>query len=357
MSLVAKLPQVDPLTSFTSLPAWAYQDTQPVTYSRALAAMAQDLGVPLTQLLDHAGLSRQILDDPAGRLCLVDGLRIIGSALALTGDHLLGFKTGLQMPVTAHGSLGYALMCAPTARTAIGLLSEYWQLRGRGILLNIVGPDQRLLFELIPELPLPEGIRDIMVSSMLASVYHSIQFILPVHEFSLEIWLQSQEPPRFETVASALPEVKFSMPCAGILLAGDPCWLDRALPTSNPEAYAHASAQCEREGALVAAGDDVLRQMRAALVLGIEGYPTPEILATELHMTPRTLRRRLAEHGYNYKQLLEESRCRDSCQLLLNSTLDIAQIGERLGYTDPANFTRAFKRWTGVTPSQWRERF
>ena len=76
--------------------------------------------------------------------------------------------------------------------------------------------------------------------------------------------------------------------------------------------------------------------------------------AARLHITPRTFRRRLQEQGSGYRLLLEEARRRDSCRLLAQPEPDIRRISELLGYADPANFTRAFRQWTGCTPSEWR---
>src|SRR5690606_9888692 len=111
----------------------------------------------------------------------------------------------------------------------------------------------------------------------------------------------------------------------------------------------------ERESALLDKSDDVLRQVRVALTAGSEGYPSPAQLAEMLHMTPRTFRRRLQEQGLSYQQLLEEARQRDSRTLLARDDLEIRRIAELLGYADPANFTRAFRNWTGMSPRSWRK--
>ena len=63
----------------------------------------------------------------------------------------------------------------------------------------------------------------------------------------------------------------------------------------------------------------------------------------------------MQERGCHYQQLLEEARLRDSRRLLQQKDLEIRRIGEMLGYLNPANFTRAFKNWTGMTPREWRQ--
>lgn len=338
------------------MPAWTRQANQAVTYPRMFVDVAGDQGVSRVQILRHAGLPLDALDDPAGRLSPQHSWRILDACLTLTGDPTLGFQNGLRLPLTAHGSLGYALMCAATPAEALAILERFWHLRGRGVLLMVTRSDTGMFFELMPEVPMSPALRDLSLSSMLTSIYRGMQFVLPMLPGDTALWLPGERPEGFEYWQAQLPVVRFDMPRAGIAVPGSQGWLDQPLPTANPEALAQAVAQCERESALISAVDDVLRQSRAAFVLGTDGYPSPEQLAERLCLTPRTLRRRLHDQGLSYRQLLEEARRRDSRQLLAKPDLEIQRISELLGYTDPANFTRAFKAWTGLTPSVWRRR-
>lgn len=77
-------------------------------------------------------------------------------------------------------------------------------------------------------------------------------------------------------------------------------------------------------------------------------------IASLFSMRSRTLHRRLAEHGLGYRQLLDESRFVLAKQLLEDSTLEIGEIAELLGYAAPGAFTRAFLRWSKATPAEWR---
>ncbi|WP_271166746.1 AraC family transcriptional regulator [Hansschlegelia plantiphila] len=82
---------------------------------------------------------------------------------------------------------------------------------------------------------------------------------------------------------------------------------------------------------------------------GIDG------LADRLRLSRRTLQRRLAEHGATFEALLQTTRRRRACAALRGAA-PIAQIAYELGYSDPAHFTRAFRRWAGRTPLDWRRR-
>ncbi|MDF3031945.1 MAG: AraC family transcriptional regulator [Moraxellaceae bacterium] len=362
MSLVARLaaeqPAEQPLRIPGKLPAWARQPNQPTTYPRLYVEIAASRGVPAADVLHFAGLPPDLLDDPAGRISFLEIMQVVAAVRALTGDHCLCFEAGTRLPLTAHGSLGYALMCAPTARVAIHILERFWHLRGRGVLFHYHEREDAMDFALTPELllPSPAPLRDFMFSGILTSMYRGVCFLIGDSALPGEIWLQGEEPAGFAAWRGQLPAVRFNMPSAQLHLTGDKAPLDRPLPTANPEGLLQAIAQCERESALMGgAADPVVARTRAGLVLGSRGYPAPEAIAAQLHMTPRTFRRRLQEQGSSYTQLLEEARRRDALRLLARPELEIRQISEMLGYADPANFTRAFRGWTGRAPREWRQ--
>lgn len=338
-----------------ALPAWTRQRNQPSTYPRVFVEAAAERGVDRAQILASAELPADLLDDPAGKLTLQETWQIFAAVLELVGDPAFGFDTGQRLPLTAHGSLGYALMCAATPRQAIEVLQRFWHLRGRGVLMTFEEDDDGIFFGLAPEMAMPVALRDFLFHSMLTSMYRAMLFMMPPMDTDNEIWFESAAPAGFDTTKLALPQVRFAMPRSGISLHGDKTALDAPLPTANPEAFTQAIAQCERESALLNKSDDVLRQVRVALTPGSAGYPSPARLAEMLHMTPRTFRRRLQEQGLSYQQLLDEARQRDSRTLLARDDLEIRRIAELLGYADPANFTRAFRSWMGMSPRNWRK--
>jgi AraC-like DNA-binding protein len=73
-------------------------------------------------------------------------------------------------------------------------------------------------------------------------------------------------------------------------------------------------------------------------------------------VSPRSLQRLLMEQGTTFSRIVERARRQSAFQLLVRDDLSISEIAERLGYGDPSNFGRAFRKWTGQSPRQWRER-
>jgi len=84
-------------------------------------------------------------------------------------------------------------------------------------------------------------------------------------------------------------------------------------------------------------------------------FPAFEAICATLHMSPQVVRRRLAEEGTSYQKLKDAVRCELVVELLASPELAIADIAQRAGFTEPAALSRAFKKWTGLTPAQYRD--
>ena len=109
-------------------------------------------------------------------------------------------------------------------------------------------------------------------------------------------------------------------------------------------------------GASRADCDPTTHVRRTISALLAKGEPTIAQAADAVGMSVRTLQRRLLHVGLTYSHLLDEVRFETACHLLERSETSLAEIAAALGYGDPANFTRAFLRWTGKTPSVFRRR-
>jgi AraC-like DNA-binding protein len=131
--------------------------------------------------------------------------------------------------------------------------------------------------------------------------------------------------------------------------------LDEALeqdpPTESIALRRHDRARSSRnEGELVY----ILRRTLGAYLP--DGSMNIKLAARLCGVSVRTLQRRLSERGTSYSELLEGIRYATAVRLLEDSKKRVTDIGRELGYRDPAIFTRAFRRWTGVTPSEYRRR-
>jgi AraC-like DNA-binding protein len=94
---------------------------------------------------------------------------------------------------------------------------------------------------------------------------------------------------------------------------------------------------------------------RLTAVLLLDGYPDIRLAAEAAGLSVRTLQRRLVDTGLTYSQLISESRMRLAVEWLTDSDMSIAEIAGSLGYTDAANFARAFRRRKGMSPRSFRQ--
>ena len=100
------------------------------------------------------------------------------------------------------------------------------------------------------------------------------------------------------------------------------------------------------------------RRVREIVVTGLLDGGAPDIrdVARMVSTSARTLQRRLRRAGLTYAGLVQQARCEAASRMLLESDQSVSDVARTLGYSDPAHFTRAFHRWTGLTPRGFRRR-
>jgi len=97
-----------------------------------------------------------------------------------------------------------------------------------------------------------------------------------------------------------------------------------------------------------------LEEVTGIVRQSIRKIPAQEEIAKQLHLSTRTLRRRLKEEGTSYNQVVDSTKKSIALDLVENSTLSVSLVAESLGYFETTNFNRAFKRWTGMSPTEYR---
>jgi AraC-like DNA-binding protein len=136
-----------------------------------------------------------------------------------------------------------------------------------------------------------------------------------------------------------------------VVFAGE--WLDRPLPGADP--LLHSMMQHHVSELQLHSGENLTSQLRRMLPsLVTARSASVAVAARRVGLTVRTLNRHLAAEGTSFMQLLDEARYSIARQLLQGTSMRANQITDRLGYANPSAFTRAFHRWSGVAPAEWR---
>jgi AraC-like DNA-binding protein len=125
------------------------------------------------------------------------------------------------------------------------------------------------------------------------------------------------------------------------------------MPNHQALAWRQALGLLELESAQLHRKMDLIQAVERAISRDLQGSQLEKV-ASDLNMSGRTLRRRLTDHGLTFEALLEQVRRARTMGLLGNPGLSIERITQEVGYSDVRSFRRAFKRWTGLSPSAFR---
>ncbi|HBN8232448.1 AraC family transcriptional regulator [Pseudomonas paraeruginosa] len=319
-------------------------------YPRLLLGLLEERGLDGRALLREIGLSRLRLEEPEARVTSHQYQAIAAAALAVSDDPGLGAQLALRTPPTAHGSLGYAMMASATLGDALRLALRYMPLLQNNIELRLLREERLLMLRLLPGPALPAELHRFFSEAMLIGLYRSGAWLLgdALPAATLDFDFPAPPVPPLPNCRYGQTHAQLSFPAAQ---------LERPLPMADPAAVRRACEHCERELALLAASRrDICTRVRLELERQEPRLPNLEEVAARLHLSGRSLKRHLRGAGTSFRELLAETRQRQALRLLQRPEVPLQRIALHLGYSDPTNFTRAFKRWTGELPSSARER-
>ncbi|MET0385344.1 MAG: AraC family transcriptional regulator [Polyangiales bacterium] len=314
----------------------------------------------LVELLDHwhidadellAGseLTRPGLEEPHARVPVELWNRLVARARVLTGEPALGVFLGLRRRVSMYGFLGFATMSASTLREAFELAVQFSPVVTTAIKISLHSADGLATLRLEERWD-PGECRDVAVFALVVGL-GQIGKTLTGRDVPAELHLPISKPAYFDRFAGMFGTVRFDQPV--LQLVFDAAHLDLPLSTPDRASLRLAREQCERALRDLGLDGGIVERVRG-LIASPHGMLTLQQVATRLRMSVRTLKRRLAAQGVSFSELLDQERCQRACLLLRSSSLSLLDITERLGYSTLPNFARAFRRWTGQTPSAYR---
>jgi AraC-like DNA-binding protein len=300
------------------------------------------------------GLTAEQLADPDFRMPTTLTNELLKHALKLTGEPTLGYHLGTQMRISIHGFIGYAIMTAKDITDALVLANRFIQLRLPFLQLFFSSAGHKATVQLQNEIQL-EPLRTEISIAVIIGVISMAKAITGIEHTAGEIDFNFKQPEGFERFMLKFPAHQFRFEQPHLLLSFDKSYLMNKLVHSDPIASQIAINQCE--AALSALGERhrIAMRVRDILSQAEQYYLSIEHVAERLHMSDRTLKRQLAAEGTSFSTLVDEVRYRHATSLLSRTDYSLEQITDKLGYSDVANFSRAFKRWSGRSPSNWRK--
>ena len=328
----------------------------PSVYPQMLLGYVLGRGLDSERLLAGTGLSLESLQEPEGSIQQASYQRMLDNAIAGLKEPALGLCVGQQINLGAHGYVGYAAMSSPTVGDALRLGAKYYATQGRPTQFEFVIDKDMAGFDF--ELPIAyeqapafyRYVMEIAVATTLSALRFYFGGALP----ELKIALTYPAPDYAARYAELLGvELLFGQP--GNRIRFDAALLDHPLASANPTLAKMAEHQCE---AILAAqakrGNDLPAQIERLLIRQAGHFPSQDDVAATLHMSPRNLRLQLSKHDSSYQGILSGVRRELSLHYLRHTDMTVDDIAYLLDYSDTPSFTRAFRKWTGQSPSQVR---
>jgi AraC-like DNA-binding protein len=315
-----------------------------------LVELVKHWGVTSEELFRPFGVREEEVSEPHARMPHALHVAILDRARALTGEPALGIFWGLQIRASVFGFMGFATASAATLRDAIELAVQFAPLAStaEGMRLHVDG-DRASIF--LDESVDTGSVRDVITLARLSSLWRIGQAITG-RDLNAAAEVAFPEPPYYARFAHLSPPVRFDRPATRALIDAET--LEYPLVTADPLALRLAAEQCARELSSLGGGGRLIRTVRGLVWKPEGGLRSPADVASAMHMSPRTLRRRLESQGQSLSALFDQERRDRALSLLGSHDLSLAQVAEKLGYRNVQNFERAFRRWTGATPAAYR---
>jgi AraC-like DNA-binding protein len=324
-------------------------------YYKCLTKVLLEEGVNINPYLKQEGLDRATAFSAEHPHTLEQYYRVVKRVVAGSKIDGVGLKFGQQTKLTDYGILGFALLgCANLVETA-KLASKFISMTS-----NLLEMDQRIeksaAIVSFRELQPLFWSQPFLIEECISETMAIRKALLPELEghHPIKINLTYAKPSYAKLYDDIFQcPISFNQPKNELWLPAS--WLELPISTANEVASEVCAQQCELiTSHLSNQGDMVDRVRRTLLSHSMISILRLEEMAEELHLSPRTLRKRLYDSGTSYKEIVNEIRVQTAMEYLSGSNLSVQEVAYLIGYEHSPNFFRAFKKSVGVTPEQYR---
>jgi AraC-like DNA-binding protein len=319
-------------------------------YGLAIAKALEHYGVDGRRVLAAAGISESLYNDPLKRLPFATITRLYDVCTRTTGDPYFGLTVARCMQVSTLHALGFGLLASTSLMDFCARVQRYFHLVSQSARVEIVMRGAEVHFRSVPLVAVSAQTQDAwlgMMCRLMRMLYRedfrplAVEFAHAMPDPGDDVYVRFfSAPVRFDCDAATLVLSRADMDAS--LHGACP-----ELAQFNDNLAANYIAKLDRS--------DTVTNVRARIVeLLPSGTCTRSDVATALCMSTSGLQQRLMERGTSFHALLNDIRRELACGYLRQSGVSVTEITFLLGFSDVSNFTRAFKRWTGASPTRFR---
>ena len=321
--------------------------------SATLPRKLEEIGVSPAEVLRQAGLPPGLFDQERILVSTEEFFALYRGLAEASGDPAIGLKLGSEDRVERYDPITLAALSARSLRDALQRLARYKQLTcPEAVDMDERGDECRVQFRwLLAEETEPPVLIDLCFAAVVRIAHRGTG--AAVHPTRVELRGAARNRRLYETQFRC--PVRFDARRNTIVFRKAD--LDRPFVTHNADLFAAVAPQLEAELAQALASKAIGEQVKGVLKRLLAGKrPGIEDVASELHLSSRTLQRRLTEVGATFQRLVQEARRELARHYLQHSSLELNQTAYLLGYEDAHSFFRAFHDWEGSPPGEWRAR-
>ena len=321
--------------------------------ARLLVEVADEHGLPPTAALRGTGLTAATIADPHIEIRSAQEQRLIENMVRRLGDDSgVALVAGTRYTLGLFGMIGFACMSSPTMRATIDVTVRYqdllFTLARAG---QVVGRDTTRLE--IDATQLPQAVQRFVVDHAIATAWTALTDLNGGAITQARIVLAHPPPNyarRYLDLLGSDPE--FGGP--GNFIELENSFLDQPRPATDPLALQLCEKECRALLARREAEGGVRGLVYDRLSRATGLVPSITMIASDLNMSERTVRRRLEQEGTSFREIDQHVRRERAEALLAEPGLTLTEIATSLGYWSESGFVRAFRRWHATTPGRWR---
>lgn len=338
-------------------------------YGEILYELAIEKGADPELLLVNTGIRESVLRNPEANLSHEQFINLVNNAIQLTSEPALGLYYGTRLKFTTHGAMGQASICSENVSEAIAAIIKYYRTRFAFIEMSFFIDGDEAVIQLDDNLALG-SLKSFLVEALFVSIMDVSKFLFgptlvqtgrclvsyptPSHVYQYLDFFVGPENGGVDIPFNRLADmITFNTPSNQIRF--DKQHLTLPMVLANTVARRLAEQECEEQLKAVDDKGSIVSKVIQILQRDPEIIPSMELVAESLHVTSRTLRRQLQTFGVSFQDLLADIRKKRALDLLQNTNKPVDEIAYELGYSDPSNFGRAFRKWTGSSPSDVRK--
>lgn len=313
-------------------------------------AAVRRLGGDPASLLRSVGLDERDLADPARWISFTAWLRLLETTSRRLDDPGFGVRLGRARDLAYLGPLLLVAQHSETLADGLHSVSRYLSIQNNSHRTAfVVGPETCIrTYEMATEL---RRLANQFIETSLVSTQRLVSLILG--EDAPVLWYAVRHAP-LRSCETYLEEmgapVRFNQDLDGVVF--DRSIAERPIPNRDPHMQRFVLDYLD-ERARPATGEVVSATRNLIETLIPRGEAKIETVAAQLALHPRTLQRRLSDHGWSFSRLLEDHRRAMAERLLREGALSLSSVAGSLGYAEQSAFNHAFERWHGVSPTRW----